>query len=280
MKNRFFSGSILILIFFLIPYVSVIIFNGADIALINRNLDVEMVLPAVLASQIDSNYELETIKAQAIIARSNIYRCMEEKEEVKNLIEEIRKKFSDSYYYFSVPNYVYEKAVTETKGKVLTYNNELKMIPYHKVSAGATRDGKECFHDEKYSYLQSVDSSIDKKSDEYLNCIYININQLPDALKIKTRDSAGYVTELLADGNVLEGESFRKGMGLTSSNFTAQKIGEKIRFICKGKGHGFGLSQDGGNELAKNKSTGEEILAAYFPAMEIRDISDINLLKD
>ena len=96
MKNRFFSHVILVLILFLIPYVLVIIFNGADIALINRNLDVEMVLPAVLASQIDSKYELEALKAQAIVARSNIYRCIKEKEGVKDLIKEIKKKLKST----------------------------------------------------------------------------------------------------------------------------------------------------------------------------------------
>ena len=58
----------------------------------------------------------------------------------------------------------------------------------------------------------------------YLNSVYINKNVLPERIEIKSRDSAGYVTEILADGKVLEGEAFRKGMGLTSSKFYNSEV--------------------------------------------------------
>ncbi len=103
----------------------------------------------------------------------------------------------------------------------------------------------------EYDYAKSVESTADKEADGYLTGIYVSANRLPDKLVIKTRDSAGYVTELLADGKVLEGESFRKGMGLPSSNFTVQRIGKSIRFMCRGKGHRLRISQYGGNALAK-----------------------------
>ena len=94
---------------------------------------------------------------------------------------------------------------------------------------------------------------------------------------IKNRDSAGYVTALTADGYWLEGEAFRKGMHLASGNFSMQKIGKAVRFLCKGKGHGLGFSQYGGNEMAKAGSSWEEILTAYFPEMQIEDIEDAEI---
>lgn len=33
----------------------------------------------------------------------------------------------------------YEKAVTETEGKVIVWNKELKLVPYHELSAGQTK---------------------------------------------------------------------------------------------------------------------------------------------
>lgn len=113
----------------------------------------------------------------------------------------------------------------------------------------------EVFHNEDDSYLRSVHSLVDKNAKDYLNSVYINKNVLPERIEIKSRDSAGYVTEILADGKVLEGEAFRKGMGLTSSNFTIQKSGKEIRFLCRGKGHGLGFSQYGGNEMAKESAS-------------------------
>lgn len=171
-----------------------------------------------------------------------------------------------------IENLNYEKAVTETESEVLAVDGKLQLTPYHELSAGRTRDGAEVLHSKEYAYLKSVESDMDKGSEDFLNSVYINQSVLPERLVIKSRDSAGYVTEILADGDILEGESFRKGMGLSSANFTIQKIGKEIRFLCKGRGHGLGFSQYGGNEMAKEKKSAEEILEFYFPEMELVDI--------
>lgn len=134
----------------------------------------------------------------------------------------------------------------------------------------------EVFHNEDDSYLRSVHSLVDKNAKDYLNSVYINKNVLPERIEIKSRDSAGYVTEILADGKVLEGEAFRKGMGLTSSNFTIQKSGKEIRFLCRGKGHGLGFSQYGGNKMAKESANAKEILQYYFPEMDVLNIKSVN----
>ena len=92
---------------------------------------------------------------------------------------------------------------------------------------------------------------------------------MPSSLNIRERESSGYIKSLSADGNLLEGESFARGMSLASTNFSVQKIGEQIRFLCKGRGHGLGFSQNGGNEMAKKGSDWKEILETYFPGMEL-----------
>ena len=278
MKKSFLPGTTGVFCLFFIPYMITIIFNGVDTTLINRKFDVETILPVIVAGQIGDNYELETIKAQAVIARSNLYRTVKEQKSLNSVLNQIRdeiKNKSLKSLYLLIMQDKYERAVKETKGKVITWENKLKLVPYHEVSAGDTRDGEEVFHSEGDAYLKSVHSSVDKKSEDFLNSVYINKNILPKELEIKSRDSAGYVTELLADGKVLEGESFRMGMGLSSANFTIQTIGNKVRFLCKGKGHGLGFSQYGGNEMAKNSKIEEEILEYYFPEMEIVEIDAV-----
>ncbi len=278
MKKSFFPGTTGVFCLFFIPYMITIIFNGVDTTLINRKFDVETILPVIVAGQIGDNYELETIKAQAVIARSNLYRTVKEQKSLNSVLNQIRdeiKNKSLKSLYLLIMQDKYERAVKETKGKVITWENKLKLVPFHEISAGDTRDGKEVFHSEEDAYLKSVHSSVDKESEDFLNSVYINKNILPKELEIKSRDSAGYVTELLADGKVLEGESFRMGMGLSSANFTIQTIGNKVRFLCKGKGHGLGFSQYGGNEMVKNSKTEEEILEYYFPEMEIVEIDAV-----
>lgn len=281
MKKSFLPNLTAILIFLLFPYVITILINGGDASLLDRAFNVESILPVVTMVQIDSHYELETIKAQVIIARSNIYRQMQEQKDLRLVFLEIRDGFNENVEKniasFLYAGSKYEKAVAETTGEVLALENELKLVPYHELSAGKTRDGAEVFHSVEYKYLKSVDSSVDRDAENFLNSVYIDQSLLPEDLSIKTRDSAGYATELLADGSVLEAESFRKGMGLTSANFTIQRTADEVQFLCKGRGHGLGFSQYGGNALAQKHKTGEEILEYYFPEMEIMDIHEILL---
>jgi stage II sporulation protein D len=275
MKKSFFPGVSGVLVLFLIPYLMVILMNGLDTALLNRTFNVEMLLPVIVASEMGSEYELEAVKAQTIIARSEFYRKLQEKKNLSSVLTQIREEteFREGEILQAlIENLNYEKAVTETESEVLAVDGKLQLTPYHELSAGRTRDGAEVLHSEEYAYLKSVESDMDKGSEDFLNSVYINQSVLPERLVIKSRDSAGYVTEILADGDILEGESFRKGMGLSSANFTIQKIGKEIRFLCKGRGHGLGFSQYGGNEMAKEKKSAEEILEFYFPEMELVDI--------
>lgn len=275
MKKFFFPGVSGVLVLFLIPYLMVILMNGLDTALLNRTFNVEMLLPVIVASEMGSEYELEAVKAQTIIARSEFYRKLQEKKNLSSVLTQIREEteFREGEILQAlIENLNYEKAVTETESEVLAVDGKLQLTPYHELSAGRTRDGAEVLHSEEYAYLKSVESDMDKGSEDFLNSVYINQSVLPERLVIKSRDSAGYATEILADGDILEGESFRKGMGLSSANFTIQKIGKEIRFLCKGRGHGFGFSQYGGNEMAKEKKSAEEILEFYFPEMELVDI--------
>ena len=275
MKKSFFPGVSGVVVLFLIPYLMVILMNGLDTALLNRTFNVEMLLPVIVASEMGSEYELEAVKAQTIIARSEFYRKLQEKKNLSSVLTQIREEteFREGEILRAlIENLNYEKAVTETESEVLAVDGKLQLTPYHELSAGRTRDGAEVLHSEEYAYLKSVESDMDKGSEDFLNSVYINQSVLPERLVIKSRDSAGYVTEILADGDILEGESFRKGMGLSSANFTIQKIGKEIRFLCKGRGHGLGFSQYGGNEMAKEKKSAEEILEFYFPEMELVDI--------
>ena len=255
---------------FFIPYLLTAAVNGMETAILNRTPDLEEYIPVVLSKQIPDDYEKETIKAQAVIARTNFLRRIKiEGEDPGNIIRENGEENEELWSAWKSWDPVYEEAVQETKGQILTVGGELKLVPYHEISGGRTRDGAKAFHSEEYSYLKSVDSNIDKKSPFYLNSTYISEQQMPSTLNVKEREETGYVVSMTADEKTLEGESFAKGMGLTSSNFSIQKIGGEFRFLSKGKGHGLGFSQYGGNEMAKEGDSWEKILETYFPGMEL-----------
>ena len=279
-RHMYFSNMIVLM---LLPYFMTMLINGYDMMVLNRKANPETVLPVLLAFQIDSDYEMETLKAQAVIARSNLYRKLEESdddsksksESIFEISRELRAVIPNWWKMWEKSNTVYEEAVKDTSGQILTVDGELKLVPYHEISAGQTRDGKTAFHDETYAYLKAVDSSADKKASDYLNSTYIAKQQLPEELKVSEREDSGYIISLTADENILEAESFVAGMGIASTDFSIQNIGDQVRFLSKGKGHGLGFSQYGGNELAKEGKSWQEILDTYFPLMELTEAEEL-----
>ena len=89
-NSRMYFSNIVVLL--LLPYLITILINGYDMAVLNQKADSETVLPVILALQISSDYEPETIKAQAVIARSNLYRKIGEKESINRNGDQNKKE--------------------------------------------------------------------------------------------------------------------------------------------------------------------------------------------
>ena len=269
MKGRKQSWVTKIFLLLTFPYLVTVFVNGPEAVSVNKTTDMENILPIILSEQISPEYQIETIEAQAVIARSNLMRKLQEQADTGSILCEICNNIKQNGWVWKIPEECYETAVKNTQDQILTVDGELKLVPYHEISAGETRDGEEAFHDSQYAYLKSVDSSADKDAAEYLSSTYVSEQQLPKELAISSRDKRGYVQSLMADDNILEGTAFASGMGIASPAFSMQKLDDRIRFLSKGKGHGIGFSQYGGDVLAKEGKTWQEILHIYFPLMEI-----------
>ena len=269
MKGRKQSWVSKIFLLLTFPYLVTVFVNGPEAVSVNKTTDMENILPIILSEQISPEYQIETLEAQAVIARSNLMRKLQEQADTGSILCEICNNIKQNGWVWKIPEECYETAVKNTQDQILTVDGELKLVPYHEISAGETRDGEEAFHDSQYAYLKSVDSSADKDAAEYLSSTYVSEQQLPKELAISSRDKRGYVQSLMADDNILEGTAFASGMGIASPAFSIQKLDDRIRFLSKGKGHGLGFSQYGGDVLAKEGKTWQEILHIYFPLMEI-----------
>lgn len=278
MKERLLYCFTWLSVFLLMPYMITCAMNGAETALLNKKFDMEKCIPLLASLQISENYEKETIKAQTVIARTNFYYELKERTFLE-IVKEIRENtgvekddFVDKVLkFYSYPHKMYLDAALHTMGTVLMYENEIKLLPYHLCSGGMTRDGEEVFHSAEYSYLKSVESGFDKEFSDYISVTYFSEDQLSGEVEIEKRDRAGYVLSLKIDGKLLEGETFRQGMNLPSSNFDINKVGEKYQVLCRGAGHGVGFSQYGGNRLAEAGKNWKEILQIYFPEMNIEE---------
>ena len=141
-----------------------------------KSMDVEEFVLGILPGTIPADYDMEALKVQAVLIRTNVLKEMQEKN---------TKDASDlSYRYLTMEeradiwgehNYdKYEKrletAVVRTAGKVIEQENALIMALYHEVSIGRTASAKEIL-DEDISYLQSVESSQDVEAKHYMNIL-------------------------------------------------------------------------------------------------------------
>ena len=98
----------------LLPYVLVGMVNGSERILMNYRLDMEMYLAAILSCQISSGYELQTIEAQAVIARSNLTRKLEEKENITEFLRETGMGIKSQWKWW-IENEIYEINYLESR---------------------------------------------------------------------------------------------------------------------------------------------------------------------
>lgn len=87
-------------------------------------------------------------------------------------------------------------------------------------------------------------------------------------VKIKSTDFAGYVMEIQIGSQLFQGEQVKEMLNLPSSCFTVQRTEKEIRFLCKGIGHGMGMSQYTAKEMALEGKNYNEILQYFFPEMD------------
>lgn len=300
MKNYWKNGVVTILIILLLPYTVTSFLKGGvqfgkrdkkesgKTIIVNDNnvnvtLDIEQYIIGVAAAQIPVYYEDEAIKAQLVIARTSVMDKIDGRESMETSdlgipymnLTQMEKAWGDEHFFT-----YYTKLQTlaeQTKGVIMTYEGKPVQAAFHAVSTGKTRSGEIALKSSRYPYLQSVDCEQDKNSEEYLTIISVTEKDIETALdltkpalpiKVET-DEAGYARQVVAGGQTINGEAFRKALRLPSACFSIEQVSDRIRITCKGKGHGVGLSQYSANEMAKQGKNYREILTYFYQNIEM-----------
>ena len=242
-------------------------------------------------------YEFETLKAQAVVLRTQLWELIYNAGNSVTIQDDVTMygmkdttaKISDDSSSLEL---LYEKAVKETDGIYLEYENRPIKAAFFPVSNGHTRAASELWENSSYPYLINVECSQDIKAKDYqsqavvskeeysrvIQKIFENDlsidNELNNAWKNAgfLYDSAGYVVEVTIDGYSCSGETFRNAFGLNSASLEAEWKDNEVIFHVKGLGHGFGMSQYGANERALSGETFDQILKYYFFQTELAKI--------
>lgn len=288
MKRRFITAVILTL---LIPYIMTLMWTGRIVrinvversegnktVILDRNgfkssVDVEEYLVGMIARQISGSYEIETLKAQAIIARTYVYRLLGDDDE----IEESMLMIDESEPVETKWVKKLEEAVQSTSGIVICSGDSLIEPLFHKVSAGSTRNS-----DEMHPYLMSVKCDRDVEAENFLKVITwsyddftdkinalkkpvpLKKEQIPDGVQMVARDAAGYVEKIQIGSEIYTGAEVQQALALPSESFVLENYEGRIRAVCRGIGHGYGFSQFSANLRAKEGADAEELLKFYY----------------
>lgn len=299
MKRRLkLAGAILIILLFL-PYILSVFINGKRFQERGLQDENEIYVMEKLMQDMPESYETEALRAQAVLIRTSLYRKLEASEsktvaEDQELQKELQQnqsgiKSKDSYEK-------YKEAVSETQNQVLFYNESLAWTPFHRSSDGMTRVAAEVLGTDEFPYIISKECPLDKAAEDEIQVHTFEYSQIQklcrdfleaaedqesaekgysfDDFEIQSVDTAGYVQELRVGNTICTGDQFRDALSLPSSAFSFYESTKGLKITTTGNGHGLGMSQWTANEMAKEGSAYEEILAYFFEGTELRSISD------
>ena len=251
----------------------------------------EQYIIGVLAGEMPVSFDIEALKAQAVAARSYVMKKMaDNKDKEYDVLDTVADQvYLDENYLKNVwkDNYVeninkLKKAILETKGEYLEYNNKVALAFYFSTSPGVTENGEEIFGS-KVEYLKSVPSKWDQKvSPIYITKNNFALSDFCNKLAIKCTDqinvdvlkttSTGRIAKIKINDKIFTGSKVRELLNLKSSFFSISQSNNNILVITKGYGHGVGMSQYGALGMAQEGYKYDQILKHYYQGIKIKKI--------
>lgn len=242
----------------------------------------------VVASEIPASFSYEALKTQAVISRTYIMYKLQKNsnfivtdtsdDQIYNDKEDLKWKWTSNYEYYEEK---ISRAVYETKGEIIKYNDEIIKPAYFSTSNGMTQNSED-FWKKKIPYLRSVESYWDVKSPYFLQERIISFNNINSSLGANITDNndieileiteSGYVTKLRINNKEYSGTYLQSKLRLNSTSFDIEYTNEGIKFLNYGLGHGVGLSQYGANGMAQEGHNYEDIIKQYYTGAELSSL--------
>lgn len=267
-------------------------------------LPLETYLAGVLAAEMPAEFEEEALKAQALAARTYAAKRMTAYGAAPNPLhpeaevcnnpahcqawistDEMKSrwgKFRYPYYFYKI-----RRAVTATRGQVLTYEGRLIDPVYHGSCGGRGTENAGEVWGRDVPYLRGVackweEDNPKNRAEQKMELAEVRrrLAALPGtrsadgAANISglSKTPAGRLKEVKLGERVLAGKDFRQALGLSSTLVSWQVAGDTVYFKTLGKGHGVGLCQYGANGMAKAAKNYREILAHYYTGVTIKKL--------
>ena len=255
----------------------------------------EEYLVGVVLGEMPASFEMEALKAQAVVART--YTLRRHFEAYKHTAGSVCTDPACCQAYCAPEAYLAEGgeqaaldrvagAVAQTAGLVLTYEGKLIEATYFASSGGRTEAAVEVWGRD-LPYLQAVDSPEGVYEDKTMATVTMSAADFRAALNLDlsgspgtwvravTYTDGGGVDTMNIGGTTFSGTELRKLLNLRSTAFVITGVGDTVTITTRGHGHRVGMSQYGAESMALEGCAFNEILSHYYQDTKLEDYIDI-----
>ncbi|MBR5542883.1 MAG: stage II sporulation protein D [Oscillospiraceae bacterium] len=267
-----------------------------------ENLPLDEYLRGVVAAEMPALFPEEALKAQAVAARTYTMKKLTSPPSAEHSGAAVCsdpahcKAYSPLSSFAAAWNDNSEKytekisrAVKETDGEILLYDNEPISAVFHSTSSGMTENAKDIWGGDA-PYLKSVKSTGDEDSPHFKEEVKLPPEEFKEKFLEKHKDAvfdknpenwitnisrtdAGSIMTLSVGGVNIKGSELRSLFGLKSANFKFAYTDGSLVFTTLGYGHGVGMSQYGARAMALEGKKYDEILSFYYTDVTLGKIS-------
>ena len=257
-----------------------------------QTIELEKYILGVVIGEMPEDFAIEALKAQAVVARTFVLKNQSTGWKHENAAVCMDSsccqnyKDPDSYQSAGGELKVYLKAVELTAGQILTYDGDLIEATYFSCSGGRTEDAQAVWGTD-YPYLRSVESPGEETAAHFTDTVTISASEFQKKMGVNysgmpgewigqvSYTAGGGVDTIYIGGVAYSGVEIRRKLGLYSSAFIMNAVGERITITTKGFGHRVGMSQYGADAMAVQGNLYDEILAYYYPGTCLQLMSNI-----
>ncbi len=248
-------------------------------------LPLEDYVEGVILAEMPADFEMEALKAQAVVARTYAMRMFYKP---KHTDAEVCGNPKCCQGYLTISEYRYhsgteesiqkvKNAVKATAGEVLLYQGKLIEATYFSCSGGRTEDAVAVWGND-VPYLQSVESPGEEKSNFYTDTAIWEVSDFKKKLGLSggsivveniSYTKGGGVQSLTMCGKKFLGTELRELLNLRSTAFSVTVVGNSVIVTTKGYGHRVGMSQYGADAMAAGGSSYRQILLHYYQGVTV-----------
>lgn len=239
-------------------------------------LELEEYLVGTVAAEMPASFNLEALKAQAVCARTYALRKLmyapkyPRQADLSDDIRSCQAYVTSATYENWQPELVQKirRAVRETRGEIMLYDNQPIDALYHSTCGGETESALNGWAKE-VPYLQSVKCRYCRGTKHYQETSSISWQHVINSwgtkdIKVLTRTSTGRVKKLKIGSTEISGEQFRQKLSLPSTWFYLEPARDALIIRTYGYGHGSGMCQYGANGMANAGKNYKQILGTYY----------------